>query len=229
MYNERFLRKTDKSITIVPVIIVMLLLFSVACSKDKQEVIPVAFDPETSYTMRTTDVATLISDSGITRYKMEAKEWLIFGKAKEPFQYFPQGMYIEKFDTLLQIEFSARADTAYFFETQELWKAIGNVLVTNQEGERFETSLLYLDQKNDRIYSDKYMRIEQKDQIITGIGFESNQSMTKYKIFQSTGIFPVKDTARDTVPTDSPPVVAPVLPDTISETSVLSAPTQISE
>lgn len=199
MFSGRFPGKTNhKGITVTPVVVVMLLFFSAACSKEKQEIVPVVFNPETSYTMRTTDVSTLISDSGVTRYKMQAKEWLVFGKAKEPYQYFPQGMYIEKFDTLFNVEFSARADTAYFFEKQELWKAIGNVSVINAEGEHFETSLLYWDQKGKRIYSDKYMRIEQKNQVITGIGFESDEAMNKYKIFHSTGIFPVKDTPRDT-------------------------------
>ena len=30
-------------------------------------------------------------------------------------------------------------------------------------------------------------------QVVTGIGFESNQNMTQYKIFNSQGIFPVED------------------------------------
>ena len=45
------------------------------------------------------------------------------------------------------------------------------------------------------------MRIEQEDKIITGIGFESNQDMTQYKIFNSQGIFPVSDAPADTTRT----------------------------
>ena len=48
----------------------------------------VAFDPETTYTLRTTDYTTQFSDSGITRYRAIAKEFLKFDKAKEPFSYF---------------------------------------------------------------------------------------------------------------------------------------------
>ena len=53
----------------------------------------------------------------------------------------------------------------------------------------------------EKVYSDKFMRIEQEDKIIIGIGFESNQDMTQYKIFNSQGIFPVSDAPADTTRT----------------------------
>lgn len=178
-------------------IVVMLLLFITSCGNEVKDVVVVAYDPEATYTLKTTEVATLISDSGITRYRINAKEWLMFGKAKEPYWYFPEGIYVEKFDTLFRTEASIKADTAYNYEKKKLWKLVGNVKVESLEGKTFETSLLFWDQGLAKIYSDKYIRIEEADKIITGIGFESNQDMTQYKIFNSTGIFPVKDTPAD--------------------------------
>lgn len=198
MINRRFHCKTiHTSITIILGVIVMLLLVLPSCGKEKKDIVEVAFDPETTYTLKSTDVSSLISDSGITRYRIEAKEWYVFDKAIEPFQYFPEGIYIEKFDSIFQTEASIKADTAYNYNKKGLWKAIGNVVVESLEGERFETSLLYWDQKEEKVYSDQYIRIEQADKIITGIGFESNQNMTQYKIFNSQGIFPVSDTPQD--------------------------------
>jgi LPS export ABC transporter protein LptC len=181
----------------------MLLLLSASCSKEKKEVVEVAFDPETSYTMRTINASELISDSGIIRYRANAAEWLVFSKAAEPYWYFPEGLYLEKFDTLFQAEATIKSDTAYYYQKKELWKLVGNVEIKNPEGEYFETSELYWDGIEEKIYSDKFIRIEQKDQIITGIGFESNQNMTKYKIFNSSGIFPVNETPNDSI-TDTP-------------------------
>ena len=57
----------------------MLLLFSASCSKEHKEVVDVEFDPDKTYTMKATDVSSLISDSGITRYRLKAKEWQIYG------------------------------------------------------------------------------------------------------------------------------------------------------
>ena len=191
----------------------MLLLFTASCNGDNKEVVVVAFDPETTYTLRTTDYTTQFSDSGITRYRAIAKEFLKFDKAKEPFSYFPEGIYVEKFDTLFNIEASLKADTAYNYEKKRLWKLIGNVRVENLEGKKFETSLLFWDQKEEKVYSDKYIRIQEDDKIITGIGFESNQNMTQYKIFNSQGVFPVSesvttDSAQNIVPVDSMSIAA---------------------
>ena len=62
---ERFHSKThNEGITAILVIAVMLLLFSLSCSGGKKEVIEVSTDPEKDYTMKATEVNTLISDSG---------------------------------------------------------------------------------------------------------------------------------------------------------------------
>lgn len=186
-------------------VVVMLLLFSTSCSKEVKEVVEVKFDPNKTYTMKATDVASLISDSGITRYRLNAKEWLVYDKAEDPNWYFPKGVYVEKFDTLFVTEASIKADTAYYYTKRGLWELIGNVEVESLQGEHFETSQLFWNQKEQKVYSDKYIRIEQADKIITGIGFESNQSMTQYKIFNSQGIFPVNEAPADTTRTTPAP------------------------
>jgi len=199
MTETRFLCKTNKyGITTTFAVVVMLLLFMASCGKENKEVVEVTFNPENTYTLRTTDVSSLISDSGITRYRMNAKEWLVFGKAKEPYSYFPQGVYVEKFDSLFNVEASVKADTAYYWDKKGLYKLIGHVSILSQEGKKLDTSILYFDQKEDQIYTDEYFELEEGDKIITGIGFKSNQNMTKYKIFNSQGTFPISDTARDT-------------------------------
>ncbi len=180
--------------------VTMLLLFVGSCTSSKKETVAVVFNPDSSYIMRTTDVNTLISDSGITRYKLNAKEWLMFSKAKDPFWYFPEGIYIEKFDSLFNAEASVKADTAYYWEKKKLWKLIGNVKILSLENEKFETSEMFWDQGKERIYSSKRVRIEKKDQIIIGKdGFESNQDMTKYSFINSEASFPVSEKA----PSDS--------------------------
>ena len=195
-----------QSITTTASVVVMLLLFSVtlfSCNQEVNEVVEVSSDPEISYTMKATQVNTLISDSGITRYRVKAKEWLVFGNAKEPHSYFPEGIYVEKFDTTFHTEASIKADTAYYFDKKGLWRLIGNVEVESLQGERFNTSELFWDQKAEKVYSDKYIRIQQKEQIITGVGFESNQNMTRYRIFNSQGEFPVEEEVTPSAPADS--------------------------
>lgn len=173
--------------------VVMLLLLSVSCGGDKKEVVAVAFDPESTFTMRTTDIVSLISDSGVTRYRVTSPEMMVFDKSDEPYWYFPQGVYFEKFDSLFTTEASVEADTAYHWYDKKLWKLIGNVEVRNLQGDRFETDTLYWNQETERVYSEAFMRITRADQILTGIGFESDQNMTKYRIYRPQGSFPVEE------------------------------------
>lgn len=234
MTAYRFLSKTNKHgiTTTLVVVVMLLLLFTASCGKENKEVITVTFDPEKSYTMKTTDVSTLISDSGITRYRIVTKEWLVFDKAKEPYSYFPEGIYLEKFDSTFNVEASVKADTAYQWNKKGLIKLVGNVEIKNLNGDQFETSLLYWDQKEERVYSDQFIKIIQADgQVITGVnGFESNQEMTKYKIFNSGATFLVNESAADSTKSNQPAVadslkqptgILPVnLPDTMKNETV---------
>lgn len=217
MIEKRFPGKTNPiGITTALCTVVMLLLFSASCSREKKEVVVVAFDPEKTYTMKANDVSSLISDSGITRYRLKAKEWLVFGKAADPHWYFPKGIYVEKFDTLFRTEASIKADTAYYFDKKGLWELIGNVEIESLQGEHFETPHLFWNQKEEKVYSDQYIRIEQADKVITGIGFESNQNMTQYKIFNSQGVFPVSESRPDSIAADTIPAGTVTPPDSLT-------------
>ncbi|MDR0743616.1 MAG: LPS export ABC transporter periplasmic protein LptC [Tannerella sp.] len=192
---------------IVLIMIVMPFYFLVSCGGEKKEMVEVTFDPETSYTLKETNVNTLVSDSGITRYKVITDTWLMFDKASEPYWYFPDGVYLEKFDTAFNIEASIRADTARYFQRRGLWQADGHVDISNTEGVRLETSQLFWDEKKETIYSDSFVKITKGEDVNTGIGFLSNKDMSEYTIYNSTANFAVEmqrhQQGTDSIPADS--------------------------
>lgn len=194
----------NTNITIALGVMVMFLLFS-ACSGRKKELGKAITERDSLPVLDTRGVTTLISDSGITRYRIVTEEWLMFDRKNPPYWAFEKGVYLENFDSLFQVEASVKSDTAYFFNKEGLWKLMGNVHIQNLKGEKFDTQLLYWDQNKQKVYSDKFIRIEQPDRIITGRGFESNQQMTVYTIRQPEGIFYLDDeaTATDSLKTDS--------------------------
>ena len=139
------------------------------------------------------DVSTLISDSGITRYRIEAEQWRIYDKATPVYWDFPQGIYLEKFDEQLHVNASLRSDYAKYLEEEQVWHLTGNVYAVNEKNEVFETPELYWNQKMETIYSDSVIKITREQSIIEGVGFTSNQDMTKYTILRPTGVFPIKE------------------------------------
>lgn len=66
-----------------------MFLFFLSCRDKKENLVAIAYDPEVVPTMITDTVTTLISDSGITRYKLMTDVWKVFDKAKEPYWFFP--------------------------------------------------------------------------------------------------------------------------------------------
>ena len=185
---------TIQNITAAFLAAVMFLLLS-GCSSSKKNLTDAILECDSLPTMQSLGVTTLISDSGITRYKIITEEWNIFDKKNPPHWAFEKGIYLEKFDTLLRIDANILADTAYYYEKKKLWELRGNVKILSQQGDKFETQQLFWDERNKKIYSDQYIRIEQPDKAIAGYGFESNQELTEYEIKNTEGVFTIEDTA----------------------------------
>ena len=171
---------------------VLAILF---CSCGKQDVGQnEEYVPREQVAVLLTDsVSTLISDSGVTRYRIEAPQWLIYDRTDPPYQEFPYGIYLEQFDTELKVQASLKADYAYYDENAQQWLLRGNVHALNRKGEQFDTPEMRWDQKSHRVFSDTTIHITREKSIITGVGFDSNEEMSKYTILNPTGVFPIKE------------------------------------
>ncbi|MBB4035984.1 LPS export ABC transporter protein LptC [Dysgonomonas hofstadii] len=162
--------------------------FFAACKSDKKSSVGMTYDPEIIPSMNTDSVSMLISDSGLIRYKMIAKTWEVFDQAKDPYWYYPDGLYLEQFDTTFNVVVTVQSDTAWNYEKKKLWRLKGNVFVRNSVGETFSSDELYWDQQKEKIYSDKYVEVDRPEKgILRGKGgFEANQQMTEYQ-FKKVG------------------------------------------
>jgi len=129
----------------------------------------------------------LYSDSTIIRFRLKCPKLLIFQDEEEPYKEFPNGFKIEQYDRNKKITSSIVASYGKYYEKKELWEAKQNVVAVTEKGDSLKTELLFWDEKKEIIYSDQFVKIIQKEQIITGIGFESDLQMKKWKIIQPKG------------------------------------------
>ena len=143
--------------------------------------------------LKTDSITKLVSDSGITRYRLSALQWMIFDRDTHPYWDFPKGIYVERFDEEYNVDAFVQSDKARYDQTTQIWKLDQNVIAQNLAGEKFETQQMFWDQRTERIYSDSLITITQSNKIIIGFGFESNQNFTRYVIRNPQGIFPVKE------------------------------------
>lgn len=159
-----------------------MLLFS--CAPNKKEEVEKYIVDENQASLTAETFTMLYSDSALVRFRLTAPQVLNFAEYLE----FPQGVHVEKIDEDQTISSQLSADYARHIEKESLWIAKNNVVAVNAEGDSLKTEELYWDEKKGRIYSEKQVQIVRADQIINGIGFESDQTMENWEILKPTGV-----------------------------------------
>lgn len=173
--------------------LVTLLVIMVSCREEKKVDVASKLNPATMPTMKTRDVATLISDSGVIQYKIVSPLWLVYDLGERPYWSFPEGLYLQKYDRYFHVIATVAADSAKFYKNEQLWQLDGNVELTKVPKDRFLSEQLFWDQRRGIIYNDTFMHIETETHVLEGVGFRSNDQLTSYRVLKPQGIFPVKN------------------------------------
>jgi len=192
MKYSLFQQKTDKKERqnyLFPFIIVFVIICG--CSGNKPVIQGKVTDRAKTPSLNAFEVTTIISDSGITRYRITTPEWYIFDKADRSHWLFPKGLHFDRFNTKYEVDAQIDCKWAIYYDKEKLWTLRDSVRCRNLSGETFSTDLLNWNEITQMIYSDAAITITKKTMIINGIGFESNQMLTKYHINKVTGILPV--------------------------------------
>ena len=193
--------KNDKSITYV---IVWILLFFIFCSSffsscdNAKEHTAEAISDEDSVAMMTSyGINTLISDSGIMRYRIIAERWEVNDNLNPPRWIFSRGLFLEQFDEKFHVETYIQADTAHYYNVKKLWHLWGNVRIRTVDGLRFYSEELYWDQTRHELYSNMYSHLITPERELQGAHFTSDEHMKHYKITDTKGSFTREDFEKD--------------------------------
>ncbi len=159
----------------------MVLFF--ACSNDLEEV-NALFETIDTDIEHATDVHVIYSDSAKIRLKVNGPKLERHVGPKDPKDVFTDGVHVEFMDEN-QVPLSW-LDAKYLerVERENLVTVRDSVVLYNTENEKLETSELIWDEKNEYIYTDKFVRITQPEKGDTsyGYGFETNKQFTEFTI-----------------------------------------------
>lgn len=194
------LQKKHRNIKTILAIFTITLSFLSACSNKDKDAVDFVYDPEVIPDMSTDSVTMLVSDSGLIRYKMIGKTWLAFDQAKDPHSLFPDGFYLEQYDSLFNIVMKVKADSVWYYTSRKFCRLYGNVFIENQLGETFASEELFWDQREKKIYSNKHVVINRPEKSVLRVlaGFESNEQMTAYRFLKARDSeFYVKENEQD--------------------------------
>jgi len=186
--NNIDIKRYLKSIATLSVVAVLFL----SCQKNNIEQIQAFSHPPGAPEVIAQNLEILYSDSAIIRFRLECPRLLVYQDEEEPFNEFPEGFKIIQFDKNKNITSSIEARYGRYYLKKELWEAKQNVVAVTEKGDSLKTELLFWDEKKEIIYSDQFVKIIQKEQIITGVGFESDLQMKKWKIIQPKGTVVIK-------------------------------------
>lgn len=165
----------------------------ISCSNDIEAIYEITASEDIP-TFLIVDLETYYSDSGIVQIKIFAPELLRYERKEIKYDEYPKGLKVEFYDNSMNLTSVLKCQYAKYFIEKDLWEAKNNVEVYNIEKDEFlNTELLYWDIKNEKIYSDKFVRIKTEKEILFGQGFESNQEFSQWRILKPTGEILIKD------------------------------------
>ena len=138
------------------------------------------------------DAVVLYSDSAILKARLTAPKMEHYLE-KDPYVELTEGINLVFYREDGKITSHLTANYAINYERQDRMEAKGDVVLINEAGEKLNTEHLIWNQKEERIYSEEFVKITTADEIIWGKGFESNQSFTNFKIKHIKGTILVED------------------------------------
>lgn len=142
------------------------------------------------------DMFVVQTENSLLQMRMEADLMERYENDSVSYELFPEGFAVYGYNEEGLLETEIISDNArhekFKKDDTETWAAFGNVVVKNViNSERMETDTLYWDRKNERIYTDCYVRMFSPDGFMQGYGMESDQrarNSTIFNPFDSYGV-----------------------------------------
>lgn len=159
-------------------------------------------------------VNTLISDSGVIKYRIVTERWDVNTIKNPPRWTFEKGIFMEQFDEKFHIEGYIQADTAWYYDQQKLWELRGRVYIRNVNGLIFRSEELFWDGIRHEFYSHKFSRVVTPERTLEGTYFRSDEHMTHYEVSNSEGSFQAADMEGDQDNSQQQPAADGAKPDT---------------
>ena len=165
----------------------------VGCTEVQEHTAQAIHDRDSVSVMTSYGVNTLISDSGVIKYKIVTERWDVNTVKNPSYWYFERGVFFEQFDEKFHVEAYIQADTAWYYDQQKLWHLRGRVRIRNINGLIFQSEELFWDGVRHEIYSNVYSKVTTPERSMEGTYFLSDEHMSHYTVSNSKGSFTRED------------------------------------
>tara|TARA_B100000768_G_scaffold107019_1_gene99315 strand:+ start:599 stop:1132 length:534 start_codon:yes stop_codon:yes gene_type:complete len=164
-----------------------LVLIFVSCSNDPKlvqefvssEVLPIE---------KIEGAEMLHTENGKLKVKIVATTIERFNN-QQPQLVFSNHLVVYFYNDSALVQSTLKAEYAEINDEKKLMSAKENVILTNIAGKKLESEELIWDEKNNKIYTDKKVKITTGKEVIEGEGFVSSPDFTEYSISKIHGTF----------------------------------------
>ncbi|WP_036929541.1 LPS export ABC transporter periplasmic protein LptC [Prevotella sp. MA2016] len=178
-----------------------------SCSEVQEHTAAAIHDRDSVSVMTSYGVNTLISDSGVIKYKIVTERWDVNTVKNPSYWKFDKGVFFEQFDEKFHVEAYIQADSAMYYDQKKLWHLRGRVRIRNINGLLYESEELFWDGMKHELYSNVFSRVTTPERSMEGTYFLSDERMTHYTVSNSKGSFTKEDVTgeqTDTASTQKP-------------------------
>ena len=168
--------------------LVLILMFALLSCKSGISKIP-EFDISNLPSLTVKYDTTVYFDSGKVVLKMTFPIMEQYDNSGDPYYEFKMGLYVDFFNPSGSISSKYAKNTNNY----NLWELRDSVVVINENQDKLETESLFWDQTKDLIYTDRFVKFTNEDQIIVGTGFKSDSHLRKREIKKVSATIYLKD------------------------------------
>lgn len=163
--------------------VLIIVLALTACDNTKEELEEITEYEGPSYQVE--DLKLWYSDSAVVRLMVQAPLMLEYENGD---QEYPSGIYVEFYEKDSTVTSTLKGDQAYYTKETNIYQTLGNVkLESIKKQQKLSTEELFWNMNKEEVYTDKFVIIETKEDVLHGEGLTAKQDFSTYRILKPTG------------------------------------------
>jgi LPS export ABC transporter protein LptC len=124
------------------------------------------------------------SDSTMIRTVLRAKKQIEHNNGDMEF---PEGIEIDLYDKFGALNTQMKANKGYYKKNDNIYFGQGAVEVNNlQKQQKLSSEELYWNPNEKKIFTEKFVTIQEKETLFNGTGMEADEGFNEYKLFKVT-------------------------------------------
>lgn len=136
---------------------------------------------------------TTYTDSGRIKMRIEAPVQVEFVNGNQEYE---KGMLVNFYQSEDTIQSYLKADFVHYNKQQDLYTAIGNVVLEDViKHEKLTTQKLHWSRYEGKVFNNEYVEITKPGQTLKGKGFTASQDLSNYTILEPEGHIQNADSA----------------------------------